>query len=288
MPHRLSKFLVLLTGLLLFLGGLVTSTGSGLAVPDWPLSYGTLFPPMIGGIRFEHTHRVVGSLVGLLSLILTLWIGIKEKRKSVRRLAIASFGFVVLQGILGGMTVLHRLPAPVSVTHALLGPLFFSSVVFLSFVTSPGWPSQFLHPTDEEIASFHPLAVITVILIFLQMLLGAVVRHTGDGVWFHVSAAFLVLMFAAVLVSRILGLSGPGKTVLFRPSLFFGALAVLEFFLGAGALIFKRLASSPQSGWGYVLFPTFHQTFGAFLLATGLVLAFLSSPALRAEREPVR
>lgn len=283
MSHRLSKFLVFLTGLLLFLGGLVTSTGSGLAVPDWPLSYGTLFPPMIGGIRFEHTHRVIASLVGLLSLILTLWVGVKEKRKSVRRLAITSFGFVVLQGILGGVTVLHRLPAPVSAAHALLGPIFFSSLILLMLVTSPGWPSRFLHPADEEITEFHPLAVITAILIFLQMLLGAVVRHTGDGVWFHVTAAFLVLMFAAVLVSRVLGLTGPGKTVLFRPALIFGILTAIEFFLGAGALIFKRLASSPTSGWAYVLFPTFHQTFGAFLLVAGLLLAFLSSRALSTE-----
>jgi cytochrome c oxidase assembly protein subunit 15 len=120
MKYRLSQFLVLATLALLFIGGLVTSTDSGLAVPDWPLSYGTLTPPMIGGIRFEHTHRVVAAAVGFLTLVLTLWIGIKEKEAQVRRLAIAALAAVVTQGILGGMTVLHRLPAWISILHALL------------------------------------------------------------------------------------------------------------------------------------------------------------------------
>ena len=137
MTHRLSQILAVLTFCLLFLGGLVTSTGSGLAVPDWPLSYGTLFPPMVGGIRFEHTHRVVASLAGLLSLVLVIRVGFEKRGRTVRWLAISSFGLVVLQGILGGLTVLHRLPAPISIFHACLGPIFFCSVVALTEVTSP-------------------------------------------------------------------------------------------------------------------------------------------------------
>ena len=92
--------------LLVIAGGLVTSTGSGLAVPDWPLSYGTLFPPMVGGIRFEHSHRVIAATVGLMTLVLTLWVLFADRRRWVRRLAIAALALVVLQGLLGGLTVL--------------------------------------------------------------------------------------------------------------------------------------------------------------------------------------
>lgn len=276
MTHRLSQILVFLTFCLLFLGGLVTSTGSGLAVPDWPLSYGTLFPPMVGGIRFEHTHRVVASLVGLLSLMLVIGAGFEKQKKEVRRLAIASFGLVVLQGILGGLTVLHQLPAPISIFHASLGPIFFCSVVALAEVTSPEWRGGGARP-------FRRLESSATHFVFLQLLLGAVVRHTGAGIWFHVVSAFFVFLLITVWVSRILSASeNPSVT---RPALFLGALAVTEFFLGIGAFAFKRLEGAPETGLARVLFPTFHQTVGALLLAL-CVLLILRSRNLIGPRLP--
>ena len=129
-----TRILVVTTFLLLIAGGLVTSTGSGLAVPDWPLSYGRLMPPMVGGILFEHGHRMIAATIGLLTLVLTLVILGREPRRWVRGLALAAFGAVVLQGILGGLTVLWRLPTSVSVAHACLGQTFFVLVTLLATI----------------------------------------------------------------------------------------------------------------------------------------------------------
>ena len=94
------------TLLLIFIGGMVTSTGSGLAVPDWPLSYGTFFPPMVGGVFYEHGHRMVASLIGFMMLVLCIWLWIKEERRWVKILGSVALLAVILQGVLGGTTVL--------------------------------------------------------------------------------------------------------------------------------------------------------------------------------------
>src|SRR5512147_1358340 len=108
--HRLAVLTSGATFVLLFIGGLVTSTGSGLAVPDWPLSFGQVFPEMTGGVLFEHGHRLAASLVGLLTLVLAVWTVLREPRASVRTLAVAMLTAIVLQGVLGGITVLYKLP----------------------------------------------------------------------------------------------------------------------------------------------------------------------------------
>ena len=127
------------TLVLIFIGGLVTSTGSGLSVPDWPLSYGMLMPPMVGGVFYEHGHRMAATLVGFLTLVLAIWTARVEPRPGVRRLAWAALAAVIAQGILGGITVLYLLPTPVSVTHACLAQLFFCATIALATVTSREW-----------------------------------------------------------------------------------------------------------------------------------------------------
>ena len=122
-PVWVHRFAVLTAGatlVLIFVGALVTSTGSGLAVPDWPLSFGQVFPPMVGGVLFEHEHRLVAALVGLLTVALMVLLTQWESRIWVRWLARGAVLAVLLQGTLGGMTVLLRLPLVVSVTHACL------------------------------------------------------------------------------------------------------------------------------------------------------------------------
>src|SRR5512134_3191870 len=104
--HHYTKLVAGATLVLIVAGGMVTSTGSGLAVPDWPLSYGTLFPPMVGGIFYEHGHRMVASGVGLLTVILSAWVFLAERRRWVGRLAAGALAAVILQGALGGLTVL--------------------------------------------------------------------------------------------------------------------------------------------------------------------------------------
>jgi cytochrome c oxidase assembly protein subunit 15 len=275
--YRFTQLLVLATFALLFVGGLVTSTDSGLAVPDWPLSYGTLFPPMIGGIRFEHTHRVVAASVGLLTLILAIWTGLEEKRHSVRRLAFSCLGLVVLQGVLGGLTVLFLLPVPISVAHACIGPLFFSLTIFLALSTAPeGEPALADVTSGKDFTRFQRLSAFTTGLIFLQILLGALVRHTHlpGFVWAHIFSAFFVFFAVGTVVSKSLTEFQEEKRIE-RPALFLGFLVVLEFFLGIGAFLFTRLETT-ESGLGPVLLPTFHQTLGALVLGTSAAVTFLS------------
>ena len=137
--HRYATLTAAATFLLLAAGSLVTSTDSGLAVPDWPLSYGTWMPPMVGGIRFEHGHRMVAGVVGLMIAALAVWIARREPRRWVRRLGASALACVIAQALLGGLTVLLLLPPSVSIAHACLGQAVFCLVVSLAWGTAPGW-----------------------------------------------------------------------------------------------------------------------------------------------------
>src|SRR5438552_15019484 len=104
--HRFLIFLAAMTFLLLLAGGLVTSNDAGLAVPDWPTSFGSLYriPPMVGGVKFEHSHRMLAEFVGLLTIIVAVWTARVERRKWMRVLGWIALATVIAQGILGGIT----------------------------------------------------------------------------------------------------------------------------------------------------------------------------------------
>lgn len=178
--HRFAFFTSVCTFLLLIAGGMVTSTGSGLAVPDWPLSYGKLMPPMIGGIFYEHGHRMVASFVGLLTVILTVWIVRVEKRQWIKKLAIAALATVILQGLLGGLTVKLMLPVEVSASHATLAQLFFCIVSSLALFTSPWWLAKEGRKYESKGSSLPSIkaSIFLVAVVFIQLILGALVRHT--------------------------------------------------------------------------------------------------------------
>ena len=127
------------TFLLLLAGGMVTSTGSGLAVPDWPLSFGKVMPAMEGGVLYEHGHRMVATFVGALIVVEALWLWRAEPRGWVRRLGWLALAGVIVQGALGGLTVLLGLPDPVSVAHAGLAEIVFGLTVTIALARSRGW-----------------------------------------------------------------------------------------------------------------------------------------------------
>jgi cytochrome c oxidase assembly protein subunit 15 len=181
--HRYTKLVVFSTLLLIAAGGMVTSTGSGLSVPDWPTTYGwSMFSfPMdrwVGGIIYEHGHRLIASTVGFLTVILALWTWRVDPRPWVRRLGFAALGAVILQGVLGGITVLLLLPAPVSVGHAGLAQLFFCVTISLALFTSRGWRET---PAPADDPMLRRVAAATTAIIYIQILLGATMRHTGAG-----------------------------------------------------------------------------------------------------------
>src|SRR5215467_828898 len=175
--HRFAIFLAVSTFLLLIAGALVTSNEAALSVPDWPLSYGTLTPPMVGGIRYEHTHRVVAAIVGLLTIVLAILLWWREERRWVRNLGFAAVGLVIAQGVLGGLTVLLYLHYGMPVAHACLAQIFFGIVVSLAVFTSQWWTSERPQFDDRGSPSIHTLAAANAAVIFLQVVLGAGFRH---------------------------------------------------------------------------------------------------------------
>ena len=178
--HHFAVFAASCTFCLVIAGGLVTSTGSGLAVPDWPLSYGQVMPPMVGGIFYEHGHRMVATFVGILTTILAFWTWRVEPRKWVRVLALVALAVVITQGVLGGLTVLFLLPTPISVSHATLAQSFFSLMAIVALVTSRRW-IQHRSTVSVTISRTRMYATTTVGLILIQLILGAWMRHSDAG-----------------------------------------------------------------------------------------------------------
>jgi cytochrome c oxidase assembly protein subunit 15 len=286
--HRYAVLLACATLLLVIAGGLVTSTGSGLAVPDWPLSFGQVFPRMEGGVLFEHGHRLLAATVGLLTVILALWTRATESRAWVRRLAWLMVGAVVVQGLLGGTTVLLRLPDAVSVAHAGLAQLFFALTVVMAAAT--GERAQ-LHGrtgapvTEAPIASTRALTLFTAFAIYVQILLGAIVRHTGAALaipdfplafgrlvpaftsslvaWHYAHRiGALVVSLLVVWTSVRIALRHGREPELARPAILLVALIGLQVFLGALTILTLRA----------VVPTTAHVATGAALLATAVLL----------------
>lgn len=197
--HRFAQLTGACAFFLLIAGGLVTSTGSGLAVPDWPLSFGKYFPPMIGGVLFEHGHRMIAGIVGLMTFALTAWVMGTEKRQSVRWLAVAASTAIIVQALLGGLTVILRLPPAVSIAHACLAQAVFCMLLALAQFTSP----NHLSAASKTVSSRLWIAGAAATgAVYLQLILGAVFRHTGEGILFHILWAFVVLAVIGRLVYK--------------------------------------------------------------------------------------
>jgi heme a synthase len=177
--NRFAWFTAFATLLLICSGGMVTSKGVGLAVPDWPTTFGYnmfLFPASkwIGGILFEHTHRLIASTVGFLTIILAAWLWFVNPRRWVRILGVAAVGAVILQGVLGGLRV-TMLKDEIGIFHACLAQAFFGLVVIIALVTSRSWCAPAAVAGRGK--SLRGVALTTTVFIYLQLALGATMRH---------------------------------------------------------------------------------------------------------------
>ncbi len=184
--HRFLLFTAVCTFLLIVAGGLVTSTQSGLSVPDWPNTYGHFmfaYPvdQMVGGIFYEHSHRMIASVVGFLTVIAAFWIWKREERRWVRNLGFAALGLVIAQGVLGGLTVLYLLPTPISVSHATMAQTFFCVMASLALLTSDWWRNRTAPVRAEGNQWLIRLSVATTLAVYIQLILGALMRHTEAG-----------------------------------------------------------------------------------------------------------
>ncbi|HXV19217.1 MAG TPA: COX15/CtaA family protein [Candidatus Omnitrophota bacterium] len=276
-----SKLLFAATLLLIAAGGLVTSTESGLSVPDWPLSYGSLFPPMIGGIRFEHTHRVIAGIVGILTLILTVMVLVKEKRGWVRGLGVAATLAVITQAILGGLTVIYLLPPAVSIAHACLAQTFFALLGSLALFFSRAWAKGEM-VVSQSADVIKRLTLLTAAAVYFQLILGALVRHkTGLGIEIHILMGVLIVIHALLIHLKIASDEGVAKRF-FLHSMILGTLIFFQLLLGLGAFIttlVMQRAVSPRVI--EVIFTTAHQTTGAAILATSVLLTLRAHRFLR-------
>src|SRR5580693_4976566 len=190
--HRWSILLAFCTLLLVVAGGLVTSRDAGLSVPDWPLSYGKLMPPMEGGILYEHGHRMVATTVGLLTIVSAIWLFRAERRKWLRWLGVIALAAVVVQGVLGGLTVLLLLPWWISTAHACLAQLFFSTTVAMALFTSDWWLRGPANVEENPKCPIRDLSLAAPVCVLAQLALGAAARHKAFGSIYHISAAPVV------------------------------------------------------------------------------------------------
>jgi cytochrome c oxidase assembly protein subunit 15 len=292
--HLFALLVAASTALLIFAGGLVTSTGSGLSVPDWPTTYGWFmltFPldKMVGGIFYEHSHRLIATTVGALIVVLAIWLWKAEPRAWVRRLGYVALAAVVTQGILGGITVLWFLPDPVSIAHAGLAQLVFCLTVSIALFTSPGWNTASSADRDGPRRTDDPtlraVAAGTTTAIYMQILVGATMRHTDAGlaipdfpwafgrlippVWNAGIAIHFAHRVGAVVVSALV-LAAVGhvlyhhrsRTELRRPSLALIALVAIQITLGGLTVL---------TGKHYII-NSLHVVTGAMVLGTSLVL----------------
>jgi len=289
--HLFALLTAAATAVLIFAGGLVTSTGSGLSVPDWPNSYGWFmftFPVenWVGGIFYEHSHRLIASTVGFLILILAVWLWRAEPRPWVRKLGFIALGAVITQGMLGGITVLWYLPDPVSIAHASLAQIVFCLASTIALVTSSGWRRRYARrapaPDDRVLQR---VAIATLAIVYTQIVIGATMRHTDAGLaipdfpWMFghlipdrwdpkIAVHFAHRVGALVVTMAILATTGHvfahhrRRAELLRPSIALLVLVALQVTLGALTVL---------SGKQYII-NSLHVVTGASVLVTTLVL----------------
>ena len=286
--HRLAVFLAGYVVLLITAGGLVKSLEAGLSVPDWPLSYGMLNPPRwweIETVRAEHGHRLIAGVALILTTVLTVWIGRREQRPWVRRLAYTALTAVLAQAALGGITVLFYLPTAISVSHAALAQLFLMLLVALAVVTSNFWFSRRPPKANVNATGLVALTSATTALIYFQILVGALMRHTGAGLaipdfplafgglipprfdfaigihYTHRVGALLVATLIFWTLGRVTRLAARDGAMA-TPARILAVLVLVQGTLG-GLVVWTARAVLPN---------TLHVGTGALLIATSVVL----------------
>jgi cytochrome c oxidase assembly protein subunit 15 len=258
--------------LLIIAGALVTSNDAGLAVPDWPLSYGSWMPPMVGGIFYEHGHRMIATAAGLLTIILAVWLQLREPRAWVRKLGWAALGLVILQGVFGGITVLMRLPPPVSTTHATLAELYFVTILSIALVTSRWWQRDLPSLEDPGSPKLRTLAILTSAAVFLQLILGAAFRHGAFNLMPHEIGAVVVLVLS-IITGRAVRKRFGNVPDLRRWGVMLSAIVGTQFLLGLAALwAVSQAQHAVQPTVTYISLTVIHVLVGALTIATSWML----------------
>jgi heme a synthase len=276
--HRFANFVVAWTVLLFIAGALVTSNDAALSVPDWPKSFGTWFPSLSmleGGAFFEHSHRVIAGVLGVLVLALVIWIWAKDERRWLRWFGVIAIGGIVVQAVLGGEVVRQLLHYWLPVLHACFGQIMFGAILAIAVFTSRWWMTERPQLTDTGSPSIHTVTIVNAEMIFLQVVLGAGFRHQEIPVWPHIVGAFLVMatvIWTAVVLRKRFGNSPEFSRVRVLLHSIFG----IQFLLGFGAY-WSRLVTigaarpMPVMVWLTVT----HTVLGAILFAFSVLVVLV-------------
>jgi heme a synthase len=292
--HRFTVFVAGLAFLLLIAGGLVTSNNAGLAVPDWPTSFGSIYkmPRMVGGVKFEHGHRMLAEFTGFLTVVAAIWTWRVDKRRWMRGLTLGAVAGVIFQGVLGGLTVLNFLPPAISVLHATVGQTMFCVLAAIAVFTSRSWleePEQSM--TRKEAAPLLRHCWMLIGFLYLQLILGAAFRHVwtkwgpnAANRWpaHKIIHTFLYphllnsLLVSGLILYVSLRVIGKHATMphLRRPAMVLLGLLILQLLLGFSAFITRVIfgIDEIQPTVGLVITTVAHLAGGALLLAVTAIL----------------
>lgn len=289
--HRFAVFAACWVFGLIIFGALVTSNDAGLSVPDWPTSFGSLYriPPLVGGVFYEHIHRMIAQVAGLLTIILAVWTQRVDKRSWMRKLGWTALGTVIAQGILGGLTVLFYLPPAISSAHATLAQTYFCIMISIALFTSRSWIERpALQVPQQERLHTTSLAYATVAAVWLQLIFGALFRHNGLKVMWHLVWFLAVLTMIMWLTMRVLR-SHRDIAALRAPAYWLLGLLTLQILLGFAAFVTRVVlnqdAASPMKT--LVIFTVAHVAVGALVLANTVILAIQARRNLGVSSEQV-
>ena len=292
------RVLVVCTAILVFVGATVTTTGSGLSVPDWPLSFGKMNPRMVGGVVFEHGHRLVASGVGFLVLVAAIWASVIRAHVVVRRLALFALALVIFQGLLGGLTVLMRLPTAVSVAHGTTAQLFFCTVVALLWWTNAGFARSEGAITGSAARNLLVASGGMTVLVLMQLLVGATMRHLGAGLVipdFPKSLGFWIPPLVSTQIAinfshRLMGMAVAAMAVMLCVRIYRyhrGQKALVGLVSALVALVGVQISLGAMTVWSARgLVPTsLHVMNGALVLATSFSIFLWSWRLTRPKME---
>jgi len=263
-------------------GALVTSNDAGLSVPDWPTSFGYLvkLPHFVGGVRYEWSHRMVAGTLGMLTLAIAIWTLLVERRRWLRWLAIGALCTFIAQATLGGMTVLFFQPPWLSTAHATVAQTFFCIAVAIALFTGRKWVTDRTEKeqphveSDTRRPSLLTLTLLSIFVLYVQLILGGMFRHHGMSWWPHVLNAVTVSFVLAWTAVRALSVHSQIEAVR-RPAIVMLSLLITQLCLGFTAFL-TRVAwgrDTAQPELPMVAATVAHVAVGALLLATTVVLA---------------
>jgi cytochrome c oxidase assembly protein subunit 15 len=294
--HRFAIFTACATFVLIVAGALVTSNDAGLSIPDWPTSFGSFsVPPLRGGIRYEWSHRAIAGSIVLLTISIAAWTWLTDRRRWMKWLGVGALCTVITQAILGGLTVLLLQPPWVSSAHAAVAQTFFCIAVLIAIFTGRRWVEEVPHvELDISRPSLRALTLLSIFVLYVQLILGAMFRHHGMSWWPHVLNSTVVAFVLTWTAIRALSQFSDIEAVR-RPAVIVLSLVIAQLCLGFVAFM-TRIAwgrDAVQPELPMVISTVAHVALGALLLASTVVLAVqvwrhvavpLAQPVTRRER----